>query len=125
MRSEFLFEFLGGVGPVDRFCRLVVIGNVLTERGFQGSGTDKMIGLQMFALQETEPDFDLIQPGRIGRQPVHLEVQSPVTRAFLLINIRRSKPLHVRGTSHGASRGDWKRREPWSFTTGQPSSTLS
>ena len=44
-----------------------------------------MIGLQMFALQETEPDFDLIQPGRIGRQPLHLEVQSPVTRAFLLL----------------------------------------
>ena len=85
MRSDFLFKLLDRVGPVDRFGRLIVIGDVLVERGFQGRGTDKMIGLQMFALQETEPDFDLIQPGRIGRQPLHLEVQSPVTRAFLLL----------------------------------------
>src|SRR5712691_226520 len=85
MRSDFLFKLLDGIGPVDRFGRLIVIGDVLVERGFQGRGTDKMIGLQMFALQDTEPDFDLIQPGRIGRQPMQLEVQSPVTGAFLLL----------------------------------------
>ncbi len=85
MRSDFLFKLLDSVGPVDRCGRLIVIGDVLVERGFQGSGTDKLIGLQMFALQDTEPDFNLIQPGRIGRQPMHLEMQSPVTRTFLLL----------------------------------------
>jgi hypothetical protein len=43
-----------------------------------------MIGLQMFTLQHTEPDFDLIQPGGIGRQPEDLKVQSLVTGQFLL-----------------------------------------
>src|SRR5258706_13900253 len=38
----------------------------------------------MFALQYTEPDFDLIEPGRIGRQPVYLKVQAPFTGALLL-----------------------------------------
>src|SRR5450755_1716919 len=42
-----------------------------------------MIGLQMFALQQTEPDFDLIEPRRIGRQPVNLEMQLPFTCLFL------------------------------------------
>src|SRR5258708_36791274 len=37
----------------------------------------------MFALEEAEPDFDLIQPGRIGRQPMDLEVQLLFTDAFL------------------------------------------
>ncbi len=44
----------------------------------------KVIRLQMFALQPTPPDFDLIQPRCVGRQPVHLKVQAPFTRLFLL-----------------------------------------
>src|ERR1700674_4566183 len=38
----------------------------------------------MFALEEAEPDFDLIEPGRIGRQPMDLEVQPSITWVFLL-----------------------------------------
>ena len=84
MISEFLFKLLDGIGPIDRFGSLVVIGDELVERVFQVRCADKMIGLQMFALKHTEPDFDLIQPGGIGRQPVHLKMQSPGTSTFLL-----------------------------------------
>ena len=45
MLSEFLFELLAGVGPVDGFGRLVVIGNVVGESGFESSGAYKVIGL--------------------------------------------------------------------------------
>ena len=44
----------------------------------------KVIGLQMFALKQTEPDFDLIQPGGVGRQPEDLKVQLSFTGCFLL-----------------------------------------
>ena len=34
MRSEFLFQLLDGVRPLDGLSRLVVIGNVVAQRGF-------------------------------------------------------------------------------------------
>ena len=43
-----------------------------------------MIGLQTLPLEQTEPDFDLIQPGGIDRQPEDLKTQLSVTRLFLL-----------------------------------------
>ncbi len=42
-----------------------------------------MVGLQTLALQNAEPNFDLIEPGRVGRQPVDLEVQTEATDACL------------------------------------------
>src|SRR5579884_17569 len=39
----------------------------------------------MFALQQAEPDFELIEPGGIGRQPEHLKVQAPFADLFLLL----------------------------------------
>ncbi len=83
MRSEFLLKLLNRIGPVDRFGRLVVISDVLIKRSLQSISTGKVIGLQMFTLQQTEPDFNLIEPGSIGRQPMHLEVQVRGTLAFL------------------------------------------
>lgn len=91
MLSEFLFKLLDRVGPVDRLGCLIVIGDVLTDRGFQSSGTDKVIGLQQFALKQTELNFELIQPGRIGRQPEDLKVQSPITGEFLLMEVFSSR----------------------------------
>src|SRR6266436_6723784 len=84
MFSEFLFEFLDRVGPIDRFGSLVVIRDILAERAFESTGAEKVIGLQVFALQPTPPDFELIEPGGIGRQPEHLKVQLLVTGTFLL-----------------------------------------
>lgn len=85
MVSEFLLKLFNGGGPVDRCGCLVGISDVLIERSFQSIGTEEVIGLQMFALQEAEPDFNLIEPGRIGRQPMHLKVQVLGTAAFLLL----------------------------------------
>jgi hypothetical protein len=65
MFSEFLLKLLNRVGPVDGLGHLVVISDVFTERSFQSSGTEKVIGLQVFALQQAEPDFDLIEPRSI------------------------------------------------------------
>ena len=84
MISEFLFKLLHGIGPIDRFGSLVVIGDELVERAFEVLRAEKVIGLQVFALKHTEPNFELIKPGRIGRQPEHLKVQAPGTSAFLL-----------------------------------------
>src|SRR5260370_3094795 len=84
MRTDFLFKLLDGVGPVDRLGRLIVIGDILAERGLEGMRAGKVIRLQMFALQPTPPDFELIQPRCVGRQPVHLKVQAPFTRLLLL-----------------------------------------
>ena len=66
MVSEFLLKLFNSVGPLDGLGRLIVISDVLTERSFQSVSTGKVIGLQMFALQQAEPDFDLIQPGGMG-----------------------------------------------------------
>ena|SRR5215469_709986 len=63
MLSEFLFEFLDGVGPVDRFGSLVVVRDVLVERAFEVAGAEKVIGLQVLALKQTKPDFELIEKG--------------------------------------------------------------
>src|SRR5712692_1402115 len=52
----------------------------------------------MFALQHTEPDFDLIEPGGVGRQPVHLKVQPPFTRLFLLMEPALELFGRMRGT---------------------------
>src|SRR5258708_7519168 len=84
MRSEFVFKLLNRVGPVNRFGGLVVIGDVVVESGFQSRRRDEVVGLQTFALEQTDPDFDLIQPGGIGRQPEHLEAQPSFTHLLLL-----------------------------------------
>ena len=84
MLAEFLFEFLDGVGPVDRFGSLVVIRDVLVKRAFEIAGAEKVIGLQVLAQKQTKPDFELIEPGGIGRQPEDLKVQLLFACAFLL-----------------------------------------
>ena len=49
MISEFLFKLLHSIGPVDRFGRLGVIGDILVERAFKVLRAEKVIGLQVFA----------------------------------------------------------------------------
>src|SRR5258707_2146890 len=85
MLSEFLLKLLNGIGPLDRFGCLIVISDVFLQRSFESIGTEKVIGLQVFALQETEPDFDLIQPGGVGGQPMDLKMGPSVTHLFLLL----------------------------------------
>ena len=49
MLSKFLFQLLNGIGPLDRFGRLVIMGDVLVERAFEIRGAEKVIGLQVLA----------------------------------------------------------------------------
>ena len=84
MLSEFLFKFFDGVSPVDWLGSLVMIRDVVGERTFKGTGAGKMIGLQVLPLKNAEPNFDLIEPGSVGRQPEDLKVEVPVTNCFLL-----------------------------------------
>ncbi len=37
---------------------------------------EKMVRVQEFALQDTKPDLNLIQPGGVGGQPSHLNGQA-------------------------------------------------
>lgn len=45
----------------------------------------KVIGRQEFALQNTEPEFDLVQPGTIDWQPVDFDGQWPLVQAHLFL----------------------------------------
>src|SRR5437879_5745482 len=67
VRSEFLFELLDRIGPLNRFGRLVVVGEKVTDGLLQVLGTDKVIGLQQLPLQNTKPDLQLVQPGSVRR----------------------------------------------------------
>ena len=67
MFSEFLFELLRGVGPVDGFGSLVVIGDVVGESGFKSCRRDEMVGLQAFALSTGAVDLT-IGDGESGKQ---------------------------------------------------------
>lgn len=48
---KLLFSFFDGIGPVDRFGGLVVIGNVFSKTGFKSVCGNKMIGPQTCALE--------------------------------------------------------------------------
>jgi hypothetical protein len=47
--SDFLFEFLDSVGPVDGLGSLVVIREVFVERVFESTGVEKVIGLHVLS----------------------------------------------------------------------------
>ena len=54
--------------PLDGFGCLVVIDDKIANALLQVGGTDKVIRLEVFPLENTEPDFQLVQPRSIGRQ---------------------------------------------------------
>ena len=57
-----------------------------------------MVGCQQFALQDTEPDLDLFEPGSVGWQPKHFDGQRPVIQAYLFLQ----PILHLFGCMGGA-----------------------
>src|SRR5260370_27849788 len=68
-----MFKLFNRVGPLNRLSLLVVIREKVSNGLLQILRTDKMIGLQKLALQDTKPDFELIQPGSVRRQPKHMK----------------------------------------------------
>ncbi len=73
MRAELVFQLLKRVGPFERFGRLIVASDEVEDRLLQLVETGKMVGLEELALQQTEPDFDLIEPRGVFREPIQLQ----------------------------------------------------
>src|SRR5439155_3251421 len=82
---ELAFQFFNRVGPLEWFGGLVVVGNEVQDGLLKLIKATEMVGLEEFALQQTEPNFDLIEPGGIGRQPIELYPQFSIQhrRSFL------------------------------------------
>src|SRR6266702_5599782 len=74
------FQFFNRVGPLEWFGGLVVVSNEVQDGLLKLIQAAEMIGLQEFALQQTEPNFDLIEPRGIGRQPIELHRQFSIQR---------------------------------------------
>lgn len=74
------FQFFNRVGPLEWFGGLVVVGNEVQDGLLKRIKTAEMVGLEEFALQQTEPNFDLIEPRGIGRQPIELHRQFYIQR---------------------------------------------
>jgi hypothetical protein len=51
------------VGPLQRLGRLVIVTNKVANGLLKLVQAGKMLGLQEFALQQAEPNFDLIKKG--------------------------------------------------------------
>jgi hypothetical protein len=85
MDSEFVFKLLNCVGPFDRLGLLVVIHKKVSNGLFQVLDTDKVIGLKQLALQDLEPDLQLIKPGGIGRQPTDVKRELTLHHCWLFL----------------------------------------
>jgi hypothetical protein len=85
MDSEFVFKLLNRVGPFDRLGLLVVIHEKVSNGLFQVLDTDKVIGLKQLALQDTEPDLQLIEPGGIRRQPTDVKRELTLHHCWLFL----------------------------------------
>ena len=72
-RCELVFQLFNRVRPLERLGSLVIANNKVVNGEFQLIQAAEMVGLQEFALQQTEPDFQLIEPGGIDRQPIELD----------------------------------------------------
>ena len=77
---ELAFQFFNRVGPLEWFGGLVVVGNEVQDGLLKLIKATEMVGLEEFALQQTEPNFDLIEPRGIGRQPIELHRQFSIQR---------------------------------------------
>ncbi len=78
MRSKLMFQLLNGVRPGEWFGRLIVVSNEVKHCLLQLGETSKMVGVEELTLEKTEPDLDLIEPGGVFREPVHLQSNLPI-----------------------------------------------
>jgi hypothetical protein len=77
---ELAFQFFNRVGPLERFGGLGGVGNEVQDGLLKLIQAAEMGGLQECALQQTEPNFDLIEPRGSGRQPIELHGQFSIQR---------------------------------------------
>ena len=68
IRAELVFQLLKRVGPFEGLGCLIVASDEVEDRLLQLVETGKMVGLEELALPQTEPDFNLIEPGGVFRE---------------------------------------------------------
>ena len=81
---------------MNRFSCTIVASNKGHNVPDQCLDAVKVIRSQQFALQDTEPNFDLIQPRRILGQPIDLDRERP---SMLLRLVLQPRPQPFRGVS--------------------------
>lgn len=77
MRSEFVFQLLNRIGPFEGSSRLIITSDEIQDGLLKLITAHKMARLEEFALEQTEPDLKLIEPGGIGREPNNCIVSFP------------------------------------------------
>jgi len=65
---------------------LIVASNEIQDDQSKLIKTGEMVRLQEFALEKTEPDFDLIEPGSISREPIEPHGQFFIRRCFQFLD---------------------------------------
>jgi len=56
------FQLFNRVGPLEGLGSLIVVSNEVLDGLLKIIQAGEMIGMQKFALQQTEPDLNLIEP---------------------------------------------------------------
>ena len=59
---ELVFQLFNRVGPLEGLGSLIVVRNEVLDGLLKLIQAGEMIGMQKFALQQTEPDLNLIEP---------------------------------------------------------------
>jgi hypothetical protein len=66
-------QLLGGIGPPDRSRPSVALGEEAQDALADVVGTLEVVGRERLPLQLAEHDLDLVQPGRVDRQPMEMD----------------------------------------------------
>src|SRR6266496_1022921 len=74
-RCELVFQLFNRVGPLERLGSLVRASNKVMNGLLKLIQAAEMVRLQEFALKQTEPDLQLVEPRGVGRQPRELHRQ--------------------------------------------------
>ncbi len=80
MRSKFVLQLLNRVRPCEGLSCLIVASDEVEDRLLQLIEAAKMVGLEELALQKTEPDLNVIEPGGIFREPIELHGEFALQR---------------------------------------------
>src|SRR6266566_7589576 len=75
VRAKLAFQLLNRVGPLERLSGSVVVSNEVQNGLLKLIQAAEMVRLQEFALKQTEPDLQLVEPRGVGRQPRELHHQ--------------------------------------------------
>ena len=75
---ELVFQLFNRVGPFEGLGGLIVVSNEVLNRLLKLIEAGEMIGLEELALQQTEPDLNLIEPRSIDWEPIELHCQFPL-----------------------------------------------